>query len=44
MPVVFFLRQFLADMIDLTGVGTVADQCPTVKLIPENTLDACVLP
>ena len=44
MPVVFFLRQFLADMIDLAGVGSVADESSAVKFILQNTLNSRVLP
>lgn len=44
MPVVFFLRQLLADMIDLAGVGSVADESSAVKFILQNTLNSRVLP
>ena len=44
MPVVFFLRQFLADMIDLAGVGSVTDESSAVKFILQHPLYSRVLP
>ena len=44
MPVLLFFWQFLSDMIDLTGVGAVADECSAVKFILEQPLDSGVFP
>ena len=44
MPVVFFLRQFLADMIDFAGIGFVAYKRSDVELVLLGAFDSGVFP